>query len=205
MKAIRTPFVLLVLMHRGGGKGGGGTRRCKGRCVAEILPPSVIVMAIVAPWRQVCREGGSSAMVGFACPHLSFPLSLPSVPPRLPSCGVPPPPPTPTPPNPPPPHAPLIDPPSATQERNCSGGEGGKDWVAGAGAGGSEGVGGRVRAKARGGWRRWCGGIPVTMRLNAKAPPCSTETSGGAPGDFFWWLPTRSAFPELPAVIHSHK
>lgn len=63
--------------------------------MAEILPPSVIVMAIVAPRRQVCREGGggSSAMVGFACPHLSFPLSLPSVPPRLPSCGVAPPPP----------------------------------------------------------------------------------------------------------------
>lgn len=103
----------------------------------EILPPSVIVMAIVAPRRQVCRGGGFSAMVGFACPHLSFPLSLPSVPPRLPSCGVPPPPLPPTPLNPPPPHVPLIDPPSATQERNCSSGEGGKDWVAGAGEGGA--------------------------------------------------------------------
>lgn len=55
--------------------------------------------------------------------------------------GSPPPSPTPTPPNPPPPHAPLIDPPSATQERNCSGGEGGKDWVAGAGGGWGVGVG----------------------------------------------------------------
>lgn len=50
--------------------------------------PSVTVTSIVAPRRQVCREGCSSARVGFDCPHLSSPISLPSAPPRLPSCGV---------------------------------------------------------------------------------------------------------------------
>lgn len=129
---------------------------------------SVIVTAIVAPRRQVCREGCSSARVGSTTPPA--PLSHPLLPHRLLACkaavvwGSPPPPPSPPPPSPPRHHTlpsliPLQQPRSVS--RRCREPVRGLRGVWGGGGGMGEGRGQGRRKEVV----QWNSG---TMRLNAR-------------------------------------